>query len=389
MCPADPRAAEGPAPDPESPACADLEGLRAAGDVDGLIALARAFRAGTAAGGRDLKMCLEAYRAAASLGSADAAHAVALFHLNGSVVPRDLKEGVTQLRMAADRGSVAAKVYLGNLYELGVHYQADPEKADVWYRSAARAAGTTAEPGSPAWADELAELGCVRYVLARVASAELDEAERARLFARAKANGYGLDARVNASTAPPADTGRATLNDALSNVEAPVGQRPHARSDASASASARAQPPEPALTKQVRCGSARAAATPGAALAAFGYALLFAVTGLGASYLARLAVDELGLARHVPQLVGREHLVAPTVLGLVGILPALLVYRASAFGKAILAGAAMGGVGWVAWGTGQAAFVASRPLQATAFGVAGYLGALLIFGLVGGAKRAT
>src|SRR5437867_1067170 len=115
-------------PDPKTDPSEESDESAAEGrhDMVGLLALAKAYRAGTAPGGRDMKKCLEAYRAAADLGSAEAEYAVALFHLTGGVVAQDLKEGATQLRAAAEKGSVAAKVYLGNLYELGIHYKADP-----------------------------------------------------------------------------------------------------------------------------------------------------------------------------------------------------------------------------------------------------------------------
>src|SRR5258708_5675977 len=118
----------------------DLDGLKKRGDVKGLLTLAKAYRSGQAPGGRDMKRCYAAYQAAAELGSPDAEYAVALFCMSGGIVAQDLKEGATRLRAAAEKGSVPAKVYLGNLYELGIHYKADPEKADVWYRNAARGA---------------------------------------------------------------------------------------------------------------------------------------------------------------------------------------------------------------------------------------------------------
>jgi len=47
--------------------------------------------------------CLDAYRAAAALGSAEAEYGVALFYMNGgTVVPQDLKEGTMRLRSAAE-----------------------------------------------------------------------------------------------------------------------------------------------------------------------------------------------------------------------------------------------------------------------------------------------
>src|SRR5262245_12581165 len=138
----------------------DIDGLKARGDIDGLLELARAYRSQ-----REMRRCFDAYSAAAELGSADAEYAVALFWMSGGVVEQDLKEGAMRLRAAAEKGNVAAKVYLGNLYELGVYYKADPEKADVWYRNAARAANVQSEPGSEEDSRELAELGCARDVL--------------------------------------------------------------------------------------------------------------------------------------------------------------------------------------------------------------------------------
>src|SRR6185369_12101114 len=144
----------------------DLEALKRSSDIEGLLTLAKAYRAGTAPGGRDLKRCLETYRAAAELGSPDAEFAVALFCMTGGVVAQDWKEGTTRLRSAAEKGSVPAKVYLGNLYELGIHYKADPEKADVWYRNAGRTARVEAEPDTDEYTQALAELGGARHVLA-------------------------------------------------------------------------------------------------------------------------------------------------------------------------------------------------------------------------------
>ena len=55
--------------------------------------------------------------------------------------------------------------------------------------------------------------------------------------------------------------------------------------------------------------------------------------------------------------------------------------------KAAIVGAAIGGLGWVAWGTGQATFHAARGVQAITFGLVGFLAALLVLGLMGGTKR--
>src|SRR4051794_7709814 len=182
----------------------------AEGDVDALLALAKTRRAA-----KDMKGCYDAYKSAADLGSMEAEFAVALFAMNGGVVPQDLKEGTMRLRSAADKGSVPAKVYLGNLYELGIHYKADPEKADVWYRNAGRAAHVEAEQGSDEWNRALADLGCARQVLALASDPSTSEDEKKRLLARAKAHGYGLRVREESEGGD-----RATFVDALAGADA-------------------------------------------------------------------------------------------------------------------------------------------------------------------------
>jgi hypothetical protein len=358
----------------------DLEALHARGDVAGLLALAKAYRSGTAPGGRDMKKCLEAYRAAAELGSAEAEYGIALFHMNGAtVVAQDLKEGTMHLRLAAERGSVPAKVYLGNLYELGIHYKVDPEKADVWYRNAGRGARIEAEQGGGAWNRALADLGCARHALLLTGDPAMGEEEKKRLLARAKAHGYGLRIRENAHEAPdPASGDRATFVDALAGAEA------------SAPTAAPAAAPAPAADAKRRAEAGRVATRNtqlSSALGAFGYALLFALAGAGAGYAATLGARELVAHGHVLPLVGtKTRLVFPILLGLVGVLPAWLVYKLGTVLKALVLGAAVSGIGWVAWGTGHAAFSGDRPLQSLAFGLAGFLAGLLVLGLRGGAK---
>lgn len=356
-------------PDTEAPP--EEEAAPVEGDLEGLLALAKEKRAA-----RDMKGCYEAYRAAADLGSAEGEYAVALFAMTGSaVVPQDLKEGTMRLRAAAEKGSVPAKVYLGNLYELGIHYRADPEKADVWYRNAARSAKIEAEPGTDDHARALAELGCARYALALVESGAIaEEDERSRLLARAKAHGYGLKVRDAAAPEAPAD--RATITDALAGVEAR--QRANTTPATKAARARTEKTPAKAAPSSTRVRDG---------LAAFGYAILFALAGLGAGYAAMLGARELvahGTA--LPGIGTRADLVFPIVLAAIGVLPAWLVYRTSAFAKALVAGAVMGGVGWVGWGTGQAIH-ASREVQTIAFALAGFLAGLLVLGILGGAKK--
>lgn len=377
MSPPDPRARGAQGEEEGEEELPDLASLKEAGDAEGLLALARAYRSGTAPGGRDMAKCFEAYKAAAELGDADAEYAVALFLVNGGPVAQDLKEGATRLRTAAERGSVPAKVFLGNLYELGIHYKADSEKADVWYRNAARSAGVTSAPGTDAHTRELAELGCVRYVLAVVERGGADEPTKARLLAKAKAHGHGL--REQAAREAPAEPApdRATIEGALASMEA------SAAPTAKPTAESKPQP------KPKKASRAAPQTSAGDALAAFGYALLFLLAGLGAAYVAMLGVRELlAHGTKLPPALARTDVVFGAVLGVVGVLPSLLVYRASAVIKAIVAGAVMGGVGWVAWGTGQAVVHAVRVVHALAFALPGFAAALLVLGFVSGTKRA-
>jgi hypothetical protein len=405
----------------------DLASLRKRGDVPGMLALAKAYRSGTVPGGRDLKLCLEAYRVAAELGSAEAEYAVALFHMNGgTVVAQDLKEGTMHLRSAAEKGSVPAKVYLGNLYELGIHYKADAEKADVWYRNAGRGARVDAEQGSEEWNRALADLGCARHVLSLVNDPATSEDVKTRLLARAKAHGHGLRIREDTdsgdratfvdalaagseripptATPPPVAVDIPGRGDPLRNqkdtspetlkAKLKVDERAKPAPEKASEKALEKAPLDPAAKaaaekaeKAAKKKAAEARARRAAALGAFGYALLFMLAGTAAGYAATLGARELVSHGHVLPLIGtKTRLVFPIVLGLIGVLPAWLVYRFGAVMKAMVLGAALGGIGWVAWGTGRGAFHADRPLQALAFAAGGFLAGLLVLGLLGGAK---
>jgi len=245
----------------------------------------------------------------------------------GTVVAQDLKEGTVRLRSAAEKGSVPAKVYLGNLYELGIHYKADPKKADVWYRNAGRAARVDAEPGGDDWNRALADLGCARHVLALMRQPHLDEQEKKRLLARAKAHGLGLRVRDDG-----VEGDRATFVDALAGAEVlpPTATPPpvavelqlRERKDTSPEtrqakqkAEAKSLPPPPKPVDPVakpsprrlrRRGSGSEGPGSRTALGAFGYALLFAIAGASAGYAATLGARELVAHGHVLPLVGAK-----------------------------------------------------------------------------------
>jgi|GEM_PF-6117958 len=131
------------------------------GDAEALREIAKSHRSGTRGVAKDMKACFDCYEAAAKLGDPESHYALALFLFTGGVVPADNKAAATHLRAAADGGLVDARVYLANLYELGIHYRADQDKADVWVRSAARAAGL--DDAAVDFEKRMAALGVVRF----------------------------------------------------------------------------------------------------------------------------------------------------------------------------------------------------------------------------------
>jgi TPR repeat protein len=144
---------------------ATLEALEEAGDVETLMNLAAAYESGSEEIERDPERAIVAYEAASRLGDSEASYWLAREAFGRGIEPEDLERGVRFLRLAADAGHVKGRVFLGNLYELGVHYEIDADKADLWYRSAARAAEIEHEHGSAEWSVAMAELGCVRSIV--------------------------------------------------------------------------------------------------------------------------------------------------------------------------------------------------------------------------------
>ncbi len=376
-------------------ALSELQSLRDANDVAGLLALARAHRTGDGAT-KDLRACLQAYEVAAELGDAEAHNAVALFHLAGGVVPQDLKKGVAHLRTAADAGHAAARVYLGNLYELGVHYGKDSQKADVWYRTVARGANLTGAPSSPEvdspeFDRAMAELGCVRHLL-KLRAAGLPEADDQLLTRKAMQLGLRLATRQGSD---PGD--RASVFGDGQSV--PVKARDATLAKPSASGASTSPKPGAAPTEQEARDKlqkldketkvkpkGRLRVKDG--LAGFGYALIFFAFATGAGYALTQGAHVLmehGTA--VPVLGARTHLILPITLGVFGLLPTFLVYRASSVFRALLGAAVASGIGWALWGTGTYAFLHDRMQQSAAAAVAGLLAALFVTGLLGGTKK--
>lgn len=376
-----------------------LAKLVAGSDVDGLLALAKAYRSGTGSVPRDLKQCFECYRAAAGLGSAAAEHAVALFYLTGGVVERDEREGAARLRSAADQGHTPAKVYLANLYELGIHYKADAEKADVWYRNAARSSGLTLEPGTPEHLRAMAEIGCVRHCLEIVKDEATTEEDRAYFLKKAKTHGYRDRASSpgSRSSSPPSVTGApmsSTLPAILDEaILTPVPAEPTAGEGAPVAKAAKAATkkedaaPSREDKKAKRRVSLGSRVEWGHGLTGFVYASVFMGAALAGGHLltegARVLVAD---GQPVPVVGDRIHWIAPLALGVIGVFPTVVVYRIPTVGRAILVGAFAGLAGELAWGFPGGVLFSARLTQIVAFSAAGFLAALLVLGLFGGVR---
>lgn len=374
---------------------ASVEGLARAGDAEGLFLLAKAARQGTHGRPKDLSVALAAYRTAGDLGHGDADYAAALFSLTGTGgAERDFKDGTARLRRAAERGNLDAKIYLGNLYELGIHYAKDSEKADVWYRNAARGAGVNALPGSPALVRALAQLGSVRHAEMLAADPEVSDEERETAQKKAKIRGGSLRDKLDAQ--------RESVPDALrvSATPPPAGTQAARTDGDSTSAPLRAtekESPESIeqkrrdrLTELAKKAKAPSKVTGKAGFGAFLYALLFSVTAFGAAFAAEAGARELlSHGKPLPLVGTRIELIFPVVLALVSVFPQLLVYKLSTVARSVLAAAAGFGVGWVLYGTGKLALGDARLTQAIAFSGAAFLASLLVQGLFGGSKASS
>jgi hypothetical protein len=345
---------EGPESDEPLGTRAELE---ARGDAAGLRELAMAHRGGTRGAAKDMKACFDCYEAAAKLGDTESAYALALFLFAGIVVPADAKSGVTYLRAAADGGSLAARVYLANLYELGIHYKADKDKASVWYRSAARAENLDDE--SPEFAQKMAELGCVRHALPIMEAKATPEAQREALLRKVKARGYSLKLRESRDSMP---------------VQPPAVGETKAEQKPAASP---AEPPKRAAEKP-KPKAKRSNVSVASGLRAFALTLVFAVAALAAGYLVGEGAKALYQARGALPLIGhRVAMVFPVVTGTILVLASLLVYRMRVVVAALAAGLLAAAL--------LLHMRESREIVAASVGV--YVGVLLLAGLFGGTKK--
>jgi hypothetical protein len=128
--------------------------------------------------------------------------------------------------------------------------------------------------------------------------------------------------------------------------------------------------------------------TVGAGLGAFGVEALLCAAAWGAGILATAgAVTLIGAHGELPLLGRRVELLLPLAVALFGVLPSFFVYRARAVIVAALVGAAAGAGGHFLFDAWHAPFFPERPVQTIAFGVVGFLLALLLLGMRGGTRR--
>jgi len=361
----------------ESPQ-ASIDELVANEDVEGLLELGAAYRLGAGPIPKDAFKAVECFEAASRLGHAEAEYFVGVAHMNGLGVSKELAEGVKRIRSAAQRGSLRAKVYVANLYEMGVHYAADRDKADVWYRNVARAAEIDADPESDAYELAMAELGCVRFCLQLVADEALPTKDRAFYLKRAKAMGYSHRLSLAQPEREPEAAPEAPTADAESPEAAPAEPEPERK-------------PEPAdeaegdEDEDEERAALGAQWTLGAGLGAFVVASLFAVASFFAGWLASEGSRALAEAGRALPGVGAMHdLVFAAVLIAFGVLPATSVYRPKVVGIATLVGSAAAAAGWFLHPSTPLLW--SPAAQAGAFGLAGLAVVLLFLGLLGGTR---
>lgn len=373
-------------PDASEGVALTMAELVQAGDAEGLLALAKAHRAGTDGVEKDLAKALACYEAAAKLGSAAGEYSAALFYLNGGVVERDPKEAAQRFRAAADKGYTPAKVYVANLYELGIHYKADPAKADVWYRNAARSSGIDAEPGTPEYRRAMAELGCVRHCLEIVRDPAASAADKDTFAKKAKAFGYRPGGERASMTPEPADARASSPGAARASVaSAPDAAPENAATTSAAPAKAPAtkhdddKPPPRSIRD-------RWGVDFGDGFGAFFLAAVFFGAAFAGAHALTIAVEPMAQAGRALPVVGtRVELILPILVGVVGALPTLLVYRLPTFLRALVVGALVGVAGEVLWNSGRV-LVEPHFLQVSAFAAAGMLAALLVLGVFGGTR---
>jgi hypothetical protein len=370
---------DGPAP--------SIDELVSQGNGDGLMELGAAYRVGTPHVARDAFKALECFEAASRLGNADAEYLVGRAMMDGTGIGADHAEGAKRLRSAAQRGSLRAKIYVANLYESGVYYQADREKADVWYRNVARAAGIESSPESPEHDAAMAELGCVRHCLKLVADEALPAKDRAFYLKKAKAMGYQhklaqakKELRESLERATPQTPDEIAVVPAKADEKKAEPEQAPAPEKAEAKKAdekkGEAEPRESLLGEQWTWG-------PG--LIAFVGSAFFATAASAAGWLAMEGSRALAAADRALPLAGERHdAVFWAVVAALGALPAASAYRTRVFLFATIAGLAAGAGAYFSWDALHLLW--DRLAQTAAGGLGVFLAVLLVSGVLGGTR---
>jgi hypothetical protein len=355
---------EGPPP--------SIDELVAEEDAERLLELGAAYRAGISGVPRDAFKALECFEAASRLGSETAEYLVGVAYCDGKGVRADLAEGAKRLRSAAQRGSLRAKVYVANLYEMGVHYQADREKADVWYRNVARAAGIEAAIDSDEYDLRMAELGCVRSCLKLVADEALPAKDRAFYLKKAKTMGYHHRLASAKREPTPAEL-------VVKELTAP---EPAKAEVAAPRETPKAAPEEEPDDEAPLLG---AQWTWGMGTLAFSAASFFVAASSAVGWLAMEGSRALSAAdRPLPHLSGAHHVVLLATVLALGVLPAMAVYRARVVGIAAVVGAAAGVGAHYLWDVSRV--LGDRLAQGVGGGLAAFLIVLFLLGVLGGTR---
>lgn len=373
-----------PAPDSTEPITKGLDDLVELGDVDGLLALARAHRLGIRGKERDLGQCYQALTAAAELGSAEAAFRSALFYLSGVVVPEDVSEGLSRLRSAAKAGSERARLYLANVYELGIGRDPAPDKAGVWYRGVARALGIEVDEDDPEYIRAMAELGSIRHVRVVLKDDEIPKRDRLGYLRQAKPLGYALLQRnrklEEAERRSIELEVEQTMREAAAEAKAEAAKKGEEEKVAGANdkAAEKKGDPEPEDPDAIPMTER---------MMAFVLTVLCIGAGIGAGVgLTAYLQPKIAAGEALP-LLGHHHQLLVPLTVLASLIPAGLFYAWRTLALAIVGAGALAFGGSVVWKQPAGALFADRLMQAQVFGVVGLVVLLFLLGLAGGTRK--
>lgn len=378
--------AEDPAP---VDADASLDDLRDREDVEAILRRAKALRLGDGMA-RDIEASFEHYRVAAELGSPHGKFSEALFYLSGAVVAEDVTAGLGKLRAAAQAGSLRAKVYLANVYELGVGREPDFEKADVWYRSAVRAAKIEIDPDEDeaGFTLAMADLGSIRHARVVLKDDSIPKKERYAYLTKAKALGFALHQRNKQRASMEQEEIQREIEEAM---KAPPPEEEGAEGDAAADeadakkadAKKKREKPEPESGPQIGPSKPKM----GERFTAFVIAMFFVGLGIGAGVMGTVAAKELIAAGEAVPVFGMHWgYILPTTVSMSMVLVAL-VYQWRTILASMVGAGALGAAGWTLWKNPAGSLFADRLTQAHVFGVVGLVVALLVLGLLGGTRQ--